>query len=395
MFSIIFGIIFFPLILSSVTLFFLTATLNIRLSLRQKVLNTPVQYPKSVILVPYYNENPSTMVRALQSIEAQDYPNPLYVMLLNDGSTNTTLQEISIWIQEHGRRHHYELINLDKNSGAKGKAMDQVLHLVPEDAEVLAIVDSDTRLEPDAMRLSVKQLMSDERYAAVSGCVIASGKSNSLLSYIQYYEHIGSFAAIRFAQSWLGLVDVLSGAFSIHRMAAIRELGGWSNWLVEDISWTWKAIASDYRIGYCPEAIAYTEVPQSVRGLFQQRRRWARGRLEALKAAWAISKPRTLLLLPWLLLWIQGAIMPSLLAVVLALFFQQWWVFAIVGLIGVMQLWINVLLHYKHLDSKAVNIRDVILQAVYFPVFEIAIMPASIFGFMDELFNVKKHWLTR
>ncbi|GHD64297.1 glycosyltransferase [Jeongeupia chitinilytica] len=395
MFPIIFGILFLPLFISSVTLFFLTATLNIKLRFGNTQRPKPAQYPKSVILVPYYNENPDILMHVLQAIDDQDYPIPLHVMLVNDGSTNSAPEQIADWVGNTTRRQHYELIALDENSGCKGKAMDQVLGLVPEDAEVLAIVDSDTWLEPDAMRLSVERLWSNPRYAAVSGCVIASGKNNSFMSYLQYYEHIGSFAAIRFAQSWLGLVDVLSGAFSIHRMSAIRELGGWSHWLVEDISWTWKAIASNYHIGYAPEAIAHTEVPQSVRGLFKQRRRWARGRLEAFKAAWSVSKTRTLMLTPWLMLWIQGAVMPSLLAAALATYFEQWWAFAMIGAIGVMQLWINLLLHYKYLQSKAVGIKDVLLQALYFPLFEIAIMPASVIGFIDELRNTKKHWLTR
>lgn len=41
-----------------------------------------------------------------------------------------------------------------------------------------------------------------------------------------------------------------AGAFVAHRASAVHDLGGWSEWLVEDIAWCWKALSRGYRSGY-------------------------------------------------------------------------------------------------------------------------------------------------
>lgn len=138
-------------------------------------------------------------------------------------------------------------------------------------------MDSDTFIQPNGIIELVQKLWSHDKYAAVCGYITPSNYKSSFVGLLQHYEHISFYGAIRTAQDKLGFVPVMAGAFVAHRASVVKELGGWSEWLVEDIAWCWKAISNQYKTGYAPKAKAKTQCPLDTKSLFKQRRRWARG----------------------------------------------------------------------------------------------------------------------
>ena len=367
---------------------------------RAKAHHAPPPSRSSVaIIIPFFNEPHPTLIAALQAIEAQHYRGRIDVVLIDDGSSNATSAHVQCWL-ESPRRWRYRLEILGSNGGRKGKALDVAMGLIDGAAEVVMVIDSDTMLAPSALQRAMNTLMQDERNAACCGYVIPLQDNANLLERLQYFEHTGFLVAVKHAQSKIGKVAVIAGAFSLHRLSAVRALGGWGGWLVEDVAWTWKALANGYRIVYAHDAIAHTVCPATFRQLFRQRRRWARGKVEAMAAAWSASRSQSVLLLPWTLLWLQISFCPSLLIIPALFLLPDSEVLAMAILLNIgLMLALYLLAHNPGPAAGKRALRSRVAQALTATacnlVFDLVNVPANLLGVLDGLFNRRKAWLTR
>lgn len=353
------------------------------------------RYPEVAILVPHYNENPEYLLQSLNSIENQDYPQQITVVLADDGSTNGVQEHLEAWLKSP-KKQHYISIKFEKNNGSKGKNMDAALPHVPSATEALVVVDSDTYLEAQSVRKVVERMWQDDKCAAVCGFLVPANKHTTIWEKLQYFEHIGIYPAVKSAQDAFGIVSIMAGAFVVHRMSVVREIGGWGNWIVEDIAWTWKALASGYRTGYSPDAVAYTYAPTNPRCLFKQRRRWARGRVEAYRTAVETSPIRAIFLIPYFFLYMLSLLPPTLCALpILAVVYEQWWVFGLIGLSTFLSISMF-LLYQKQLPQQLrKGARDIFHSAYYNSLFELFLWRPNVIGFFDEIFGKAKSWMTR
>lgn len=351
------------------------------------------------IIIPFFNEPFRSLIEALEGIERQQYQGQIAVILVDDGSANATSAHVAQWMSQP-RRWCYHLQVLRRNGGRKGKALDVAMRLMSPSAEVVTVIDSDTVLAPEALQRAVDLLMQYPSNVACCGYIIPVQRQGNLIEKLQYHEHTGFLVAVKQAQSKIGKVAVIAGAFSLHRTAAVSELGGWGDWLVEDVAWTWKALARGYSIVYAHDAIAHTLCPHTFGQLFRQRRRWARGKIEAVAAAWQTSRGRSLLLMPWTLLWVQVCFCPSLLILLLAMVLQVSWALVLAsGLNLCLVLALYLLAHKGELDkcktTQARRVGVAIKATAYNQALDILNIPANVLGILDGLLNRKKHWLTR
>ncbi|WP_246616479.1 glycosyltransferase family 2 protein [Thaumasiovibrio subtropicus] len=281
--------------------------------------------PSSTVFIPYYNEDPELLVRSLNSINNQIKVEKLQVLVINDGSTNDSPKIVDEWLLSTDLNHDFELINIEKNGGRKGFALDHALSLDVARGDIYIVVDSDTCIDEMGVFYLAEKIASDDKYAAVCGYIVPDNSSESILVKSQYYEHAGVYRALRSAQDKMGMVPVLAGAFVAHRADVVKQLGGWSAWLVEDISWCWKALANNYKTGYASKATARTQCPDDSRSLFRQRRRWARGRVEAFFETWKVSTQSGFASLPvFMFTTIQYFTPPILITFPLLIIFNMW-----------------------------------------------------------------------
>src|SRR3954470_11074367 len=119
--------------------------------------------PRVAIVMPAFNEEVA-IARSLRSLLAADYPaHKLEIVAIDDGSTDATLAELRAVEAEAGGRVH--VIVFDANQGKRG-AMGAGIR--DNDAALVAFVDSDSVLEPDALAKLV-QAFADPRVGAVCG----------------------------------------------------------------------------------------------------------------------------------------------------------------------------------------------------------------------------------
>ena len=366
-------------------------TLRPKYRLMRNQVSDDFVYPKVAIIVPFYNEPFENMLESLTAIEQLDYPGEAVFYLVDDGSVNDCPAQVKHWLTGN-RKWQYRLKSLAQNTGAKGRAMDKVLPMLDKSVDVVGVIDSDTCLEPQALTRTITALYSRDSHAAACGFIVPANPQRSLLHFMQYFEHIGMLASVKNAQNQFGLVNVMAGAFVLHKVEAIEKLGGWGDWLVEDISWTWKAIASGYTMAYAHDAVAHTVCPSTTKSLFNQRRRWARGRIEALRVAWNISKTKTLSMVPWLVMYFQASLIPGLILMPLSFYLD--FTALTQYLIGANLLLLASLNLFAFIGSKkSLQLRKRDFPKSLFLSFfvDLLFMPANVIGMSDEIRKKDHH----
>ncbi|HKJ62861.1 MAG TPA: glycosyltransferase family 2 protein, partial [Hyphomicrobiales bacterium] len=97
----------------------------------------------------------------------------------------------------------------------------------------------------------------------------------------QALEYVTAQNFERRALAALGCITVVPGAVGAWRREALRKIGGFpSDTLAEDQDLTMAVQKAGYAARFDPEAIAWTEAPQTLSTLVRQRFRWAFGTLQ-------------------------------------------------------------------------------------------------------------------
>jgi cellulose synthase/poly-beta-1,6-N-acetylglucosamine synthase-like glycosyltransferase/peptidoglycan/xylan/chitin deacetylase (PgdA/CDA1 family)/spore germination protein YaaH len=237
---------------------------------------TPVQiesWPAVSVLIAAYNEG-KVVAKTLRSVLDCDYSGVVEVVIVDDGSRDETAAECQRIAAEDGRVRVFSQTNAGKPA-ALHRALAEAQH------EIVVFLDADTQFERGTIRKLVSEL-TDERFGAVAGHARVGNRHN-FLTRCQALEYICGFNLDRRAYTAWNCVTVVPGAVSAFRRAAINEAGGFSHdTLAEDTDMTLTLHRLGWRIGYAPEAIAWTEAPETWRALVTQRVRWAFGTMQCL-----------------------------------------------------------------------------------------------------------------
>jgi len=362
--------------------------------------------PDTTIMIAMYNEE-GDIAATIDSIKAQEYPGKVQVILIDDGSTDDTLQTVYVAVNEtehDPEKFDFQILALGENQGKAAALNDGLPHVKTEHFITL---DADTRLYKDAIRNIVTNIVhGPENTAAVAGAVLVRNSRESFMGMLQEWDYFHGMAVIKRIQSMLQGTLVAQGAFSIYDTEVINELGGWDTDSVgEDIVLTWGLRAKDYRVGYAENAFSFTSVPETYLAFIKQRIRWSKGLIEAFRKYPSVLKEvKKNSLFVWLNatfpytdLILGTVFIPGVIA---ALFFQ--W-YAIAGVMTLLLLplaiAINALMYYtqtKIFKQYGLEVRTNFLTLIlYITLYYVMTVPASIIGYYAELFSLKKGWGTK
>jgi biofilm PGA synthesis N-glycosyltransferase PgaC len=231
-------------------------------------------WPGVSLLMPAYNEG-DVIATSVTAALAVDYPQ-LEVLVLDDGSSDGTDAAAR---EAAGADRRCRVIRDPVNRG-KSERLNAGLREARHD--LVATVDADTHVHPQALKLLVARMWRSPLIAAVAGAPHVTNRGSLLLA-MQVLESAAIIGLIRRTQSLTGQVGVIAGVVGLYRRDRVLAVGGYDARMgTEDIDLTWKLLLAGWETVYEPRALVGMQVPSSMRALWAQRTRWARGQGEVM-----------------------------------------------------------------------------------------------------------------
>jgi cellulose synthase/poly-beta-1,6-N-acetylglucosamine synthase-like glycosyltransferase/peptidoglycan/xylan/chitin deacetylase (PgdA/CDA1 family) len=229
--------------------------------------------PPVSVIVPAYNEQ-AGLAATVRSLVRTDYPAPIEVIIVDDGSTDDTPV-----IGDRLAREFPNVQLVSRPNGGKPAALNTGIARARYD--ILVLVDGDTVFQPDTIGKLVGQL-ADPAVGAVSGNTKVANRTG-LIGRWQHIEYVIGFNLDRRMFDVLECMPTVPGAIGAFRRQALAAVGGLStDTLAEDTDLTMAICRAGWRVTYEESAIAWTEAPSSLRQLWRQRYRWCYGTLQSM-----------------------------------------------------------------------------------------------------------------
>lgn len=248
---------------------------------REKKANVSVDNPPESpeedgisFIVPCHNEG-ENVLDTIGALLEQEHSN-FEVIGINDASADNTGQLLDELAASDER---LRVIHFETN---QGKAMGLRAGAIAARHEVLVCIDGDAILDRHAGAWLQSHFADSPRVGAVTGNPRVRN-STTLLGKIQAGEFSSIIGLIKRAQRIYGRVFTVSGVVAAFRKTALHDVGYWSlDMVTEDIDISWKLQLRHWDVRYEPNALCYILMPETLRGLWKQRLRWAQGGVETL-----------------------------------------------------------------------------------------------------------------
>ena len=230
--------------------------------------------PGVTFIVPCHDEGPNVR-ETIGALLEQVYPD-FEVIAINDASNDETgqvLDEMAL-LEDRLRVIHFET--------NQGKAMGLRAGAASANNEILICIDGDAILHPHAAHWLAWHFVTGPRVGAVTGNPRVRNRT-SLLGKIQAGEFSSIIGLIKRAQRIYGRIFTVSGVVAAFRRSALQRVGYWNlDMVTEDIDISWSLQTDRWDIRYEPNALCYILMPETFKGLWSQRLRWAQGGIEVL-----------------------------------------------------------------------------------------------------------------
>lgn len=327
-----YGLIFYSLTLTgSTTILMVLSYLNVKKQAKLwnyknvSMLFRNKMIPSISIVAPAYNEEKSIVssVKSLLNLKYPDYE----LIVVNDGSRDETLNRLieafhlirtdyqyTISLATAPIRGIYRnsslpnLVVIDKSNGGKADSLNAGINVANN--EYFCGIDSDSLLEPEAL-LRLASLILDEssetpalggNILPVNSCKVDNGQvyeihiPKNLIARLQTIEYLRSFMIGRLGWQQINSLLIISGAFGLFRKDRIIDIGGYLTSkgkyqkdtvgedmeLVVRISRMLREMKQKFKTLYAYNANCWTEVPEDLKSLKNQRYRWQRGLVDIL-----------------------------------------------------------------------------------------------------------------
>jgi len=244
------------------------------------LISTDTDLPKVSIHVPAYNEPPEMLRLTLAALARLNYPD--YEVLLIDNNTKNPAvwQPLQAICEELGPR--FRFYHVDPLAGFKAGALNFALQETADDAQVIAVIDSDYVVEPQWLRDLVPHF-GNKQVAIVQAPQDYRDEQQSAFKSMCYSEYRGFF--------FIGMVTrnernaiIQHGTMTLIRKSVLAQVNGWAEWCItEDAELGFRIFEQGYEAVYTPRSYGKGLMPDTFNDYKLQRYRWAYGAVQILK----------------------------------------------------------------------------------------------------------------
>lgn len=291
---------------------------NIKKKKLQNEIHHDYYVPISIV-VPAYNEE-VTIIETVKSLLNLDYK--LYeIIIVNDGSKDNTvdllieafkLKEISRPLRkelkcknhravyENGMGSKVSITLVDKENGGKADSINMGINV--SQYPYFVCMDADSILQRDSLQKIAVSVLENQDVVAVGSMIRISNDSvfkhgelvelrlpKKLVPALQVLEYERSFLASRIFLDKFNANLIISGAFGLFKKDAVVNVGGYDVGsmgedmeLIVKLHSFYRSNKLPYKIKYAYEAVCWTQVPERLRDLLKQRKRWHIGLFQSL-----------------------------------------------------------------------------------------------------------------
>ena len=237
--------------------------------------------PKVSIHVPAYNEPPDMLIETLDALSRLDYPN--FEVLVIDNNT----RDEKVWrpVEAHcvtlGPRFRFS--HVAPLAGFKAGALNYALQRTADDAEIVAVIDSDYVVDPAWLRDLVPGFL-DPSVGIVQAPQDYRDEKSSAFKAMCYAEYRGFFCIGMITRNERNAI-IQHGTMTMVRRSLLEVTGRWAEWCItEDAELGLKVFEAGYKANYVPVSYGRGLMPDTFIDFKKQRFRWAYGAMQILKS---------------------------------------------------------------------------------------------------------------
>ena len=228
--------------------------------------DNPVAQGRVLCIVPSYNEDPGGLHGTVKALLAQTVP--VDIVVIDDGSVVPVTPTV----------HHPRVTWLwQENTGKRGAQVNVLRRFSRDDYQFVLTVDSDSEPYPDACE-QLLRAMSDSRVQAATGMIYIRNYRSNWVTLAADIDIGTSCVMMRASRSMLGALETTSGALALYRSELLYD--HLDAYAVEcgtgDDRWLALRALRRGEVVAVAEACVETDMPDTLRGTYRQRLRWAR-----------------------------------------------------------------------------------------------------------------------
>ncbi len=246
------------------------------------------RYPKVSLHLPIHNEPPAMVRKTLEALAAVDYPN-LEVLVMDNNTKDPAVWEP---VRDDCARlgPKFRFFHLENWPGFKAGAINHALEQTAEDAEIIAVIDSDYILSPDWLK-SMVPYFDNENVGFVQSPQDYRDLHVSTFKAFCYWEYAGFFNIGMVQRNEYNAI-IQHGTMTMIRKSALQEVGKWAEWCIcEDSELGLRLYEAGYDSVYVKDSFGRGLMPDTMSGYMTQRYRWVYGAMQIIKAHWRSFLP--------------------------------------------------------------------------------------------------------
>ncbi len=231
------------------------------------------------IHVPAYNEPAAMMIETLNALAQLDYSNYEVLIIDNNTPDEATWRPVEAHCQTLGEK--FKFFHVAPLSGYKAGALNFALRHTAEQAEVVAVIDSDYKVKSDWLRQLVGHF-TDPKVAIVQAPQDYRDFDDNAFKAMCFAEYKGFFHIGMVTRNDRNAI-IQHGTMTMVRRSVLAEVGWGEATITEDAELGLRIFERGHHAVYAETSFGQGLMPDTFLDYKKQRYRWAYGAMQILR----------------------------------------------------------------------------------------------------------------